>query len=174
MSEIILQLKTGNADTKLMIRGDTNEKARALAQAIAELWKSATDAEKQCLSSLVESGQPLDYMEVSEKEFRELCGRLQGSHLFARKDKKEKYHVVMQREDKKHSQEASAVRLLRKKQIAKAMEKQGKKQQKAKDEMPTDEEQNISKMLNLLRRELEPINERIEQLELKLQKMKEE
>lgn len=176
MSEIMLQLKTGNADTTLKIRGDTNEDAKALAQAISHLWKSATDTEKQCLSSLVKSGRPLDYMEASEKEFRDLCGRVQGSNLFARKDKRGKYHIVIQREDKQQSQEAAAVRLLRKRQISKAVEKQGqgKKQQESKDEMPSDDEQNISKMLFFLRRELEPMMERIEKLEQELQKMKEE
>ena len=176
MSEIMLQLKTGYADKKLMIRGDTEEEARALAQAIAELWKSATDTEKQCLSSLVESGKPLDYMEISETEFRELCGRVQGSNLFARKDNKGKYHVVMQRDDKVQGQEALAVRMLRKRQIAKAMEKQeqGKKQTEGKDEKPSDEEKRISDMRLMLRRELAPVIERIEKLEQELQKMKED
>lgn len=174
MSEIMLQLKTGSADTTLKIKGDTKEEARELAQAIATLWKNATEAEKQCLSSLVESGKPLDYTEVSEKDFRELCGRLQGANLFARKDNKGKYHVVKQREDKKLIQEALAVRLLRKKQIAKTVEKQRKKQQDSKDEMPSDEEKNTLKMFNLLRKELAPLSERIEILERELQKLKEE
>lgn len=177
MSEIMLQLKSGNADTKLNIRGDTEEDAKALAQAISHLWKSATDTEKQCLSSLVKSGKPLDYVEAGEKEFRVLCGKMQGSHLFVRKDKKGKYHVVMQREEKEQSHEASAVRLLRKRQIAKTVEKQhkGKKQQiTAKDEMPSDDEKNASAMIFLLRRELEPVMVRIEKLEQELKKMKEE
>lgn len=176
MSEIMLQLKTGCADKRLNIRGDTEEEARALAQAISQLWKSATDTEKQCLSSLVESGKPLDYMVASETEFRELCGRVQGSNLFVRKDSRGKYHIVMQREDKHQGQEAAAVRLLRKRQIAKAVEKQsqGKKQQEVKDEKPSDEEKRISDMRFMMRRELEPVFERIEKLEQKLQKLKEE
>ncbi len=174
MNEITLQLKTGSADTTLKIRGDTKEEARALAHAIAGLWKSATDAEKQCLISLVESGKPLDYRSVSEKEFRELCGRLKGANLFARMDKKGMYHVVMRREDKEQSHEASAVRLLRKKQIAKEVEKRhGKKPQEAKDEKPSDEEQKVS-MLFMVRRELAPMLERIEKLEDEFKKMMEE
>ncbi len=174
MNEITLQLKTGSADTTLKIRGDTKEEARALAQAIAALWKSATDAEKQCLSSLVESSKPLDYREVSEKEFRALCGRLKGANLFARMDKKGMYHVVMQRDEKKHDQEAMAVRLLRKKQIAKEVEKRhGKKPKEAKDETLSDEEQKVS-MLFMVRRELAPMIDRIEKLELEFKKMMED
>ena len=176
MSEIMLQLKTGCADKRLNIRGDTEQEARALAQAISQLWISATDTEKQCLSSLVESGKPLDYMEASETEFRELCGRVQGSNLFVRKDSRGKYHVVMQRDDKEQGQEALAVRMLRKRQIAKAMEKQeqGKKRTEGKDEKPSNEEKRISDMCFMLRRELAPVIERIEKLEQELQKMKEE
>lgn len=176
MSEIMLQLKTGNADTMLRIKGDTEEHAKTLAQAIAQLWKSATDTEKQSLVSLVESGKPLDYMEVSEKEFRELCGKMHGTNLFVRKDSNGKYHVIKQREDKKHSQEAQAVRMLRKRQIAQTMQtkRQGKKQPEAKDEKPSDEEKRIAGMLFLLRRELEPVIKRIDKLEQELQKMKED
>ena len=176
MSEIMLQLKTGNADTKLTVKGDTEEHAKELAQAIAALWKSATDTEKQCLSSLVESGKPLDYMEVSEKEFREMYGNIHGSHLFVRKDVKGIYHVIKQREDKKQSQEALVVRMLRKRQIAQTVQtkRQGKKQPEVKDEKPSDEEERIAGLLFLLRRELEPVKNRIDKLEQELQKMKED
>ena len=85
------------------------------------------------------------------------------------------YHVVMQKEDRKHVQEASAIRLLRKKQIAKTIEKQqGKKPGAVKDEMPSSDERFISKVLLLLQRELAPVIERIEQLEQDVKNMKED
>lgn len=176
MSEYLLQLKIGNSDTMLRIKGDTDEEAKEIAQAIAALWKSATDTEKKNLVSLVESGNALDYIFLNEDEFRDLYKKMNGTNLFVRKDVKDKYHVIKQREDKKHSQEALAVRMLRKKQIANVMDKQrkGKKQLDTKDEKPSDDEQRISGMLFWLRRELAPVIERIENLELELKKMKED
>lgn len=141
MREITLRLRSGGCDIKMTIQGNTEQQAKAMARAIARLWPSATQTEKQTLEKMLKANLPMEYAVLEGNALGNFLKEHKGGDYLIRRDDWGRHHIIFTAAMKKTAKpyEARAIRQLRKKQLEMAGVRLQKQRYRVtqKDNIPT-------------------------------------